>query len=208
MAWTSGHSASRVYGLATSSLMPQLRDKFLKNPRWGVMFTLGRFRFVSATWCSFHRSRMDRRLQSTPSLRLLTSILRWQHERDASRRHQSLPRDSAQITSSPTPPSATGPPTRACDFSTPTAPTPSVSAQGDPAAYTSTSRSDARPFGRSLVTRFSISWRRRHGAPAGQIAGAIVVSFVGDATSRRADQSDQGFHYDLHDYRSIAFFFH
>ena len=38
----------------------RLATKFLRNPRWGVMFTLGRFRFVSAAVVFFHRSRIVR----------------------------------------------------------------------------------------------------------------------------------------------------
>ena len=46
------------------------------------------------------------------------------------------------------------------------------------------------------------------GAPPGQVEARLWWSFVGDATSAERIKADQGFHYDLHDYRSIAFFFH
>jgi hypothetical protein len=49
---------------------------------------------------------------------------------------------------------------------------------------------------------------RYMGAPAGQIETRLWWSFVADATSADRIKADQGFHYDLHDYRSIAFFFH
>jgi hypothetical protein len=46
------------------------------------------------------------------------------------------------------------------------------------------------------------------GAPPKQIETRLWWSFVGDATSAERVKADQGFHYDLHDYRAIAFFFH
>jgi hypothetical protein len=46
------------------------------------------------------------------------------------------------------------------------------------------------------------------GAPPGQTETRLWWSFVAEATSADRIKADQGFHYDLHDYRSIAFFFH
>lgn len=46
------------------------------------------------------------------------------------------------------------------------------------------------------------------GAEPGQTETRLWWSFVGDATPQERLKADQGFHYDLHDYRSIAFFFH
>jgi hypothetical protein len=46
------------------------------------------------------------------------------------------------------------------------------------------------------------------GTAPGQTETRLWWSFVGDATSAERVKADQNFHYDLHDYRSIAFFFH
>jgi hypothetical protein len=46
------------------------------------------------------------------------------------------------------------------------------------------------------------------GTDPGQTETRLWWSFVSDATSADRVKADQGFHYDLHDYRSIAFFFH
>ena len=75
----SGHPASTSVRLGDIiASCRRLATKFLQNPRWGVMFTLGRFRFVSAAVVFFHRSRIVRPTAgSTPSFRLLMSIRRW-----------------------------------------------------------------------------------------------------------------------------------
>lgn len=46
------------------------------------------------------------------------------------------------------------------------------------------------------------------GAVPGQIETRLWWSFACDASSTDRLKADQGFHYDLHDYRCIAFFFH
>jgi hypothetical protein len=46
------------------------------------------------------------------------------------------------------------------------------------------------------------------GSEPGQTETRLWWSFVGDATPDERLKADQGFHYDLHDFRSIAFFFH
>jgi hypothetical protein len=46
------------------------------------------------------------------------------------------------------------------------------------------------------------------GTEPGNTETRLWWSFVGEATSAEREQADQRFHYDLHDYRCIAFFFH
>jgi len=49
---------------------------------------------------------------------------------------------------------------------------------------------------------------RHLGREPGQTETRLWWSFAGDATPEERFKADQGFHYDLHDYRRIAFFFH
>ena len=54
---------ARARGMRLSHLFEPCRRlaiKFAENPRWGVMFTLGRFRFVSSAVVFFHRGQVVR----------------------------------------------------------------------------------------------------------------------------------------------------
>ena len=209
----SGHPASPSVRLGDIiASCRRLAAKFRKNPRWGVMFTLGRFRFVSAAVVFFHRSRMDR---PTAEHTLFASL-----DVDTAladmRRHgihvdiNLSPETVAQITRF----------AYATECYWPTDPS---------LRFLYANRADAeRLCGKAILLGryFDIEERCEAiraiardpilhfmaasymGAPAGQIEARLWWSFVGDATSAERIKADQGFHYDLHDYRSIAFFFH
>ena len=191
----------------------RLATKFLQNPRWGVMFTLGRFRVVSAAVVFFHRSRIVRPtagLQTLfPSLDFDTALLNMR--RDGIHAGVNLdPETVAQITRF----------AHSTECYWPTDPS---------LRFLYADRADAeRRCGKAILLGryFDIEERCEAiraiahdpflhymaasymGAPPGQVEARLWWSFVGDATSADRIKADQGFHYDLHDYRSIAFFFH
>jgi hypothetical protein len=191
----------------------RLAVKFRENPRWGMMFTLGRFRVVSSAVVFFHRSQIVR---PDAGVRSLFPAL------DVDAALASMRRDGAYVgvNLAPETVEAIG---RFAD-------TTECYWPGDPSLqFLHADRADAeRRCGTPILLGryFDIEDRcdairaiahdpilqyfaeRYMGAPAGQIEARLWWSFAGDASSADRIKADQGFHYDLHDYRSIAFFFH
>jgi hypothetical protein len=191
----------------------RLAVKFLENPRWGVMFTLGRFRVVSTAVVFFHRGQVVRPPAGVtslfPTLDVDSALINMQ--RDGVHTGINLAPDTvAEITRFAH--------TTECYW-------PSDSR----VRFLYANRADAeRACGRPILLGryFDIEERcdairaiardpilhylaaRYMGAPAGQIEARLWWSFVAEASSAERIKADQGFHYDLHDYRSIAFFFH
>jgi hypothetical protein len=191
----------------------RIAGKFLGNPRWGVMFILGRFRFVSTAVVFFHRAGVVRPSADVPSL--FTSL-------DVDTALDNMRRDGvhAGVNLNPETVAAI---TRFA-YST------ECYWPGDSSLrFLYGNRAEAeRACGAPILLGryFDIEERcgairaiardpilhylaaKYMGAPAGQIETRLWWSFVADATSADRIKADQGFHYDLHDYRSIAFFFH
>jgi len=186
--------------------------RLFENPRWGVMFTLGRFRFVSTAVVFFHRGQIVRPagVQSMFASLDVDAALE-NMRRDGVHTGVNLDADSvAAITRFaydtecywPGDPSLKFLYARRAD---------AERACGKPILlgryFDVEERCDAiraiahDPFLHYLAASYM-------GAPAGQIETRLWWSFVADATSAERVKADQGFHYDLHDYRSIAFFFH
>jgi hypothetical protein len=190
-----------------------LATKFFQNPRWGVMFTFGRFRIVSDAVVFLRRSPIPRPSPHVPSLfrglDLDTALLDMRREGV----HAGINLDAetvSQITRFAL--------SEECYW------------PGDPRVrfrYANRSEAERRSGSSILLGRYydiedrcpairAISHdpvllylaASYMGAPAGQIEARLWWSFVGDATSAERLKADQGFHYDLHDYRSLAFFFH
>ena len=210
----SGHPASPSTRLSEIiASCRRLATKFLKNPRWGVMFTLGRFRFVSAAVVFFHRSRLVR---PTADGQCLFACL------DVDAALANMRRDGIHTGINLTPETVA----KITRFAYSTEcywPT-------DPSLrFFCNNRGDAeRRCGKSILLGryFDIEERcdairaiaqdpvlhylaaSYMGAPARQVEARLWWSFVGDATAAERIKADQGFHYDLHDYRSIALFFH
>jgi hypothetical protein len=191
----------------------RLATKFFQNPRWGVMFTLGRFRVVSSAVAFFHRSPIERPASDvrSPFMSLDVDTALLNMRRDGVHAGVNLDYDSvAEI--------------QQFAYST------ECYWPGDPAVrFRYEDRADAeRRCGKPLLLGRYLDIEDRceairaishdpvlrylaaayMGAPPGQIEARLWWSFVGDATSADRVKADQGFHYDLHDYRSIAFFFH
>jgi hypothetical protein len=177
------------------------------------MFTLGRFRFVSGVVVFFHRHTLPRPDRDVPSLfsslDIDKALLDMRH--DGVHAGINLDPDTvAQITKFAL--------TEECYW------------PGEPRVrFLYSNRADAeRRCGSSILLGRYYDIEERcaairaiahdpllhylaasyMGAPAGQIEARLWWSFVGDATSAERVKADQGFHYDLHDYRSVAFFFH
>jgi hypothetical protein len=191
----------------------RLAVKFLDNPRWGVMFTLGRFRLVSTAVVFFHRGRIVRPPAGVSSL--FSSL-------DVDRALLNLRRDGIHTGANLTP--------EAVEEITRFALSTECYWPGDPTVrFRYADRANAeRAIGKPILLgryfdiedRCGVIRAIAHdpmlhylaasymGAPAGQIEARLWWSFVADASSADRIKADQGFHYDLHDYRSIAFFFH
>lgn len=187
--------------------------KFFENPRWGVMFMLGRFRVVSTAVVFFHRGRIVRPAAGVPSLF---------HSLDVETALRNMRRDGVQTDINLDPKTVAA----IIRF----AYTTECYWPADPdvrflyANHADAERTCGKPI--LLGRYFDIEERceavravaqdpmlhhlaaRYMGAPAGQVETRLWWSFVSDATSADRIKADQGFHYDLHDYRSIAFFFH
>lgn len=191
----------------------RLAVKFFQNPRWGVMFTLGRFRVVSTAVVFFHRGQVVRPPAGVKSLFRSLDIDTALRNMRRDGLHTGVNLDAntvAEITRFAY--------TTECYW------------PGDPSLrFLYANRGDAeRACGKPILLGryFDIEERcdairalvqdpilhylaaRYMGAPAGQIEARLWWSFVAEASSADRIKADQGFHYDLHDYRSIAFFFH
>lgn len=191
----------------------RLAVKFFENPRWGVMFTLGRFRVVSTAVVFFHRGQIVRPPAGVKSLFASLDV-------DAALRN--MRRDGLHVGINLDPQTVAA--------ITRFAYTTECYWPGDPSLrFLYASRVEAeRACGKSILLGryFDIEERCEAiraiahdpilhylaasymGAPAGQIEARLWWSFVAEASSAERIKADQGFHYDLHDYRSIAFFFH
>ena len=190
----------------------RLATKFLRNPRWGVMFTLGRFRFVSAAVVFFHRGRIVRPADAhTLFASLDVDAALANMRRDGIHVNINLPPEIvAQITRFAYSTECYWPTDRSRRFL--------YANRADAERlcgkaillgryFDIEERCEAiRAIARDPILHFMAA--KYMGAPAGQIEARLWWSFVGDATSAERIKADQGFHYDLHDYRSIAFFFH
>jgi hypothetical protein len=187
--------------------------KFFENPRWGVMFTLGRFRAVSTAVVFFHRGQIVRPGAGVPSL--FPSL-------DVESALRNMRRDGVQTDINLD--------AKTVAAITRFAYTTECYWPADPnvrflyANHAEAERTCGKPI--LLGRYFDIEERcdairavaqdpmlhhlaaKYMGAPAGQVETRLWWSFVSDATSADRIKADQGFHYDLHDYRSIAFFFH
>jgi hypothetical protein len=192
----------------------RLAVKFLENPRWGVMFTLGRFRVVSTAVVFFHRGQIVRPPAGTKSP--FASL-------DVDTALRNMRRDGAHVGVNLDPQTVS----EIARF----AYTTECYWPGDSSLrFLYADRAEAeRKCGKAILLGryFDIEERcdairaiardpilhylaaSYMGAPAGQIEARLWWSFVADkATPAERIKADQGFHYDLHDYRSIAFFFH
>lgn len=191
----------------------RLAVKFFENPRWGVMFTLGRFRVVSTAVVFFHRGRIVRPPAGVKSLFGSLDV-------DAALRN--MRRDGAHLGVNLDP--------QTVDEIARFAYTTECYWPSDPSLrflYANRAEAERRSGKAILLGRyFDVEERcdairavaqdpilhylaaSYMGAPAGQIETRLWWSFVAEATSAERIKADQGFHYDLHDYRSIAFFFH
>jgi hypothetical protein len=191
----------------------RLAVKFLDNPRWGVMFTLGRFRVVSTAVLFFHRGQVVRPPAGVKSLfRALDTDAALRNMRSDGV-HTGINLDANTIAEISQFAYATK-----CYW------------PGDPnLRFHYANRDDAeRACGKPILLGRYFDVEERcdairavaqdpilhylaasyMGAPAGQIEARLWWSFVAEASSADRIKADQGFHYDLHDYRSIAFFFH
>jgi hypothetical protein len=187
-------------------------SKFVQDPRWGVMFTFGRFRLVSNVVVFCHRSQAIRPGPDVQSLfaeiDLDTALLNMR--RDGF--HAGVNLDSDTVA-------------RITQFAYST----ECYWPGDHRVrFLYETRADAeRRCGKSILLgryfdvedRCDVIRAISHdpvlrflaasylGTVPGQTETRLWWSFVGDATFAERVKADQRFHYDLHDYRSIAFFF-
>jgi len=191
----------------------RLAVKFFENPRWGVMFTLGRFRVVSTAVVFFHRGQIVRPPAGVQSL--FSSL-------DVDTALRNMRRDGAHVGVNLDPQTvaeiARFAYTTECYW--PSDPrlrflyanrAEAERTCGKPILlgryYDIEERCDAiRAIAQDPILHYLAA--SYMGAPAGQIEARLWWSFVAEATSAERIKADQGFHYDLHDYRSIAFFFH
>jgi len=191
----------------------RLAVKFFENPRWSLMFTLGRFRFVSTAVVFFHRGQIVRPPAGVPSLFASLDVDTALENMRRDGIHTGVNLDAETVAAI-----------------TRFAYTTECYWPGDHnLRFLYANRAEAeRVCGKHILLGryFDIEERcdairavardpilhylaaSYMGAPAGQIEARLWWSFVSDATSAERIKADQGFHYDLHDYRSIAFFFH
>lgn len=191
----------------------RLASKFIENPRWGVMFTLGRLRFVSTAVVFFHRGHVVRPPANVPTVFPSLDVERalQNMRRDGIHQGVNLSREAVDdITQFAMSTECYWPGDHSVRF-LPTERAKSERAAGKPillGRYYDIQERCASikaiandPFLHYMAASYM-------GAPAGQIEARLWWSFVAEASSADRIKADQGFHYDLHDYRSIAFFFH
>lgn len=187
--------------------------KFLANPQWGLMFALGRFRAVSNLIVSLHRARTvappPGALSRFPAIDIETAIA--DLKRDGL--HTNVCLDALTVA-------------QIVEFASSTP----CYLRGDAGVqFLHRDRADVeRQLGKPILLGryYDIEERcatiraisndpiLRHlataylGAEPGQTEARLWWSFATRATPEERLKADQGFHYDLHDYRCIAFFFH
>jgi hypothetical protein len=187
--------------------------KFLANPQWGLMFALGRFRPVSSLVVFLHRAREVPSPPDAPSrfsaIDMQTAIA--DMERDGL--HTNLNLDALTVA-------------QIVDFASST---PCYWREDPNVQFLHRDRADVeRRIGKSIllgryrdveercetIRAISHDPTLRHlatrylGAEPGQTEARLWWSFATNGTSEERLKADQGFHYDLHDYRCIALFFH
>ncbi len=187
--------------------------KFLADPHWGLMFALGRFRHVNSLIVSLHRSS---EVPSPPAVPSRFSTIDMQTALANMRRdglHTNVNLDALTVA-------------QIVDFASSTP----CYVRGDTGVrFLPRDRADVeRRIGKSIllgryydveerceaVRSISHDPTLRYlatlylGAEPGQIEARLWWSFATTGTSEERVKADQGFHYDLHDYRCIAFFFH
>jgi hypothetical protein len=188
-------------------------SKFVANPQWGLMFALGRFRPVSSLILFLHRPHEIPSPPDTPSRFSAIDMPSAVADMRRDGLHTNLNLDALTVA-------------QIVDYASST---PCYWREDRSVQFLQRDRADVeRRIGKSILLGryFDIEERcetiraishdpiLRHlatlylGAEPGQIEARLWWSFATTGTSQERLKADQGFHYDLHDYRCIAFFFH
>jgi len=187
--------------------------KSFANPRWGLMFAIGRFRLMSDLVISLHRTREALSTPDVPSrfpgIDMRTAIASM--KRDGL--YENINLDALTVA-------------RILDFASST---PCYWRKDPSVRFLYRDRAEVeRRIGKSIllghyfdiedscealraVSQDPTLWDLATsylGAEPGQTEARLWWSFASNGTSEERVKADQGFHYDLHDYRSIAFFFY
>jgi hypothetical protein len=187
--------------------------RFFRNPQWGTLFLLGRFRFIGNVVVFLRRTPVAPLAPTVQSLfpnvdmRVASSDM----ERDGL--HTNVNLDAATVDEI----------VKFADS------TPCYWSEDPKVMFRHQDRAEAeRRVGRSILLGryFDILQNcpaihavthdpvlkylatQYLGVEPGQTETRLWWSFASNATAAERVKADQGFHYDLHDFRSIAFFFH